>query len=206
MDFIDEARKMCRSSGRASDLDVDLLVEILGKLKTHPVIVQLGAGAIFTVTVLGAKPNARLYSIDNDMHPFYHEDRALTNCGVIDSFNRIMVLADCIEAAGNYEGPKVDLLILDSDHSYESVLASLKAWAPHMKETHYVFLHDYEAQGRGARFPEPGVKKACDEFFKSKYTWREGWSAAWEIKENIPKPDYTPIVPVVAKKRKAKKK
>jgi len=185
MDFLDEARKMCRSSGRASEFDVDLLAEILGKLKTHPVIVQLGAGAIFTVTVLGAKPEARLYSIDNDMHPFYHEDRALTNCGVIDTFNRIMVLADCIDAAGDYEGPKADLLILDSEHTYECVLDSLKAWAPHMKPTHYVFLHDYEAQGRGATQIFPGVKKACDEFFKSEYTWREGWSAAWEIKPEV---------------------
>ncbi len=152
-------------------------------MKKEPVIVQLGAGAIFLVTVLGAKPEATLYSIDNDMHPFYREDAALTNCGVIDTFNRIMVLKDCIEAAGEYKGPKVDLLIIDSDHTYKHVLEALQAWAPHMKTNHYVFLHDYEAQGRGARFAFPGVKKACDKFFKNKPTWREGWSAAWHVKK-----------------------
>ncbi len=187
MDFIEEAIKMCRSSAKASEHDVPLLVKILEKLRNEPVIVQLGAGAIFTVTVLGARPKATLYSIDNDMHPFFREDFALTNCGVIDTFNRIMVVSDCVKAAYDYAGPKVDLLIVDSDHTEDCVLSSLKAWAPHMKPTHYFMMHDYEGQGKGPRFIFPGVKKACDKFFKVEPTWEEGWSAVWEIKPE-PKP------------------
>lgn len=44
-------------------------------------------------------------------------------------------------------------------------------------------MHDYEAQKRGARFIFPGVKQACDEFFKGNYAYRDGWSAVWEIKK-----------------------
>ena len=181
MDFIEEAIKMCRSSARASEFDVPLLANILRRLGSRPVVVQLGAGSIFLVTTLGARPNATFYSVDNDMNPFYGEDRALKNCGAED-FKRIMVLADCIQAGADYKGPKIDLLIVDSDHSEKCVLESLKVWAPHMKARHYVFLHDYEAQGRGARFIFPGVKKAADKFFDKKYSWREGWSAVWEVK------------------------
>lgn len=182
MEYLDEARKMCRSSARAHENDVDLLAQTLRKLRSRPVVVQLGAGAIFLVTVLGARPNATFYSVDPDMNPFYGEDRALTNCGAT-RFNRIMVLSDCIEAAKEYQGSKIDLLIHDSDHSEKSVLAALRAWTPHMKGKHYIFVHDYEAQGMGARYPEPGVKKACDRFFNCRYSWREGWSAVWAIKE-----------------------
>lgn len=180
MDFIDEAVKMCRSNPRASVFDPPLLAKTLGKLGSRPVVVQLGAGSIFLVTTLGARPNATFYSVDIKMDGFYGEDRALKNCGATE-FNRILVLADCVEAGKDYKGPKVDLLIVDSDHSEECVLASLKAWAPHMRAKHYIFLHDYEAQGRGARFIFPGVKKACDKFFKTKYLWRNGWSAVWRI-------------------------
>ena len=193
MDFIEEAVKMCRSSGRASESDVPLLVKVLGKLPTKAVVVQLGAGSIFTVTILGAKPEAIFYSVDLEINSFGWEDLALKNCGHPD-FKKASILSTTIDAARDYKGPKVDLLIVDSDHTYEAVLGDLKAWAPHMKSTHYIFMHDYEAQGRGAPFVFPGVKKACDEFFKTEYTLRDGWSAVWGIG----------VVPKPRKKRKAK--
>jgi hypothetical protein len=40
-------------------------------------------------------------------------------------------------------GQKVDLAIVDSDHSYNAVLSDLETLAPHMKPGSYIFAHDY---------------------------------------------------------------
>jgi hypothetical protein len=37
-----------------------------------------------------------------------------------------------VHAAGRWSGPKIGLLFIDGDHSYDAVRADLAAWAPHM--------------------------------------------------------------------------
>ncbi|MFM5887434.1 MAG: class I SAM-dependent methyltransferase [Dolichospermum sp.] len=46
-----------------------------------------------------------------------------------------------VDAAQNFSQP-VDLLFVDGDHSYEGVMADLKAWLPKLKPKAWLVLHD----------------------------------------------------------------
>ncbi len=52
----------------------------------------------------------------------------------------------------------IDILFIDADHSYESCLADIKAWAPFVKPGGIIMGHDYS-------FVFPGVKRAVHEVF-----------------------------------------
>lgn len=43
------------------------------------------------------------------------------------------------------------LLYIDADHSYEGVLADLRAWVPKVMAGGFVALHDYEARQYGVK-------------------------------------------------------
>lgn len=61
------------------------------------------------------------------------------------------------EAAEYFLDNSIDTIFIDAGHSYEAVLADLKAWYPKMKEGSIMSGHDYNAW--------QGVKKAVLEFF-----------------------------------------
>lgn len=55
----------------------------------------------------------------------------------------------------------IDVLNIDSDHTYETTLLELKRWLPFVKPGGYIFLHDWE-------HPRcPGVRQAWDELVPS---------------------------------------
>ena len=53
-----------------------------------------------------------------------------------------------------------DFCFIDADHSYESVLADIKAWAPKVKEGGCVIGHDIDF---------PSVRKAVEEVYGKSY-------------------------------------
>lgn len=176
MNLIEEAKKIW--NGHACPEDIDLLVKVLDRLGKTPTVVMLGAGEIFMLTVFGARPKAVLYSIDKDEGAHGWENVAKENLKV--TANHVQLLDDSAIAADHYKGPKVDLLIIDSDHSEEGVTNDLKAWAKHMNKEHFIFCHDYDAEE--AFYYYPGVKEACDKYFTKRFSWRAGWSAVWMVK------------------------
>lgn len=164
--------------------DLELIESLLNAIgKTEPFVVQLGAGSgTMSLAVVGAKPRARLYSIDKDIRSLEWEHKALENAGYPHLsqtyyFDQTFGQSSDKMIAGAFEVCRVDLLIVDADHSYESVLADLKAWSPVMREGGFIFCHDYD----GTTAPEqyPGVKQACDEFFGQEPDYKFGWSAVW---------------------------
>lgn len=181
MNLIEEAKKV--QNGHACPKDIDLLVKILEKLDESPTVVMLGAGEVFTLTVFGARPKAVLYSIDKDPEPFNWETKSLENYEVVA--NHVQVLGDSVEVAKSYKGPKIDLLIIDSDHSLEGVTADIKAWSKHLNSTHYMFFHDYDAND--APYYYAGVKEACDKHFTKKPLLIDGWSAVFDSKKPVKK-------------------
>jgi len=58
---------------------------------------------------------------------------------------------------------EIDVLNIDSDHTYETTKKELDRWLPMVKSGGYVFLHDWE-------HPRcPGVRQAFDELVPSKH-------------------------------------
>ncbi len=49
--------------------------------------------------------------------------------------------------AAAWNGPPIDLLFIDADHSYRSVMADFLAWAPHCRPGTTVAFHDYAGDG-----------------------------------------------------------
>lgn len=61
------------------------------------------------------------------------------------------------EMASQVQDNSIDLLYLDAGHSYEAVMADLKAWYPKVKDMGIIAGHDYLN-------PAYGVNKAVEEF------------------------------------------
>jgi hypothetical protein len=63
---------------------------------------------------------------------------------------------DSVRAAASLDDESLDFVVIDAEHSYESVLADINAWWPKLKPGGILVGHDYGHP----RFP--GVKRAFD--------------------------------------------
>lgn len=67
---------------------------------------------------------------------------------------------DSTDAAEEFPPGYFDLVFLDADHSYLSVVADIDAWASRIAPGGYIGGHDYA----NPVYPDFGVKRAVDEF------------------------------------------
>jgi hypothetical protein len=81
--------------------------------------------------------------------------RNMVQAGV--SANVRLIPSSTLDAAAWWDQP-IDYLYVDADHSYESVLADLLAWVPHVKPGGLILGDDYGSD------MYPGVLTAWDEF------------------------------------------
>lgn len=81
---------------------------------------------------------------------------------------------DSSEVGQEWQG-KINLLIVDGDHSYEGVKKDLEAWLPHVVVGGYVFLHDWLERPGGfngiAEWEESGVAEAGYEIIAPNDDW-----------------------------------
>lgn len=82
--------------------------------------------------------------------------RHLVEAGV--SPNVRLIPATTVAAADAWAGPAIDLLYVDADHAYASVLADLHAWVPHVRSGGVILGDDYASP------IYPGVQQAWDDF------------------------------------------
>ncbi len=57
----------------------------------------------------------------------------------------------------------IDVLNIDSDHTYETTFGEINRWIPFVKQGGLVFFHDYE------HVRCPGIRQAIDELIPSKF-------------------------------------
>lgn len=72
--------------------------------------------------------------------------------------------------------PDVDMVFIDGDHEYESVIADIEAWLP--KTRRLICGHDYSNADGGY----PGVKQAVDEVFGDRVVVPGAESAIWSVR------------------------
>ena len=145
--------------------DVDLIQELVRELpKTHHVeVVDLGAGSGTTaLSVLCARlDKITVTTVD-------HEDlqwakAVSTNIGRAADWRGI--LSDSAEAAKEFKDDSVDLLMIDTDHTYKTTKGELNAWLPKVVKGGFVWLHNYAdpADFGVPNIASPGVKRAINE-------------------------------------------
>lgn len=85
---------------------------------------------------------------------------------------------DTVEIGKLWDGPKIDVLYVDADHSYEGCKADIETWFPHVADGGVIVGHDYNCLF-------DGVKRAVHEIF--------GWdgrvyteNSVWVTRKNLP--------------------
>ena len=74
---------------------------------------------------------------------------------------------DSVDAAKFFDGPVLDFVFIDADHSYEGCRSDIRAWRGNIKPGGILGGHDYALPTH----PKFGVKRAVDEAV-DKYGWR----------------------------------
>lgn len=174
LDMIEAAKAQARSLPNACEADIDLVVKLLKKTPEDAVVVQLGAGSgTLTMAILGARPKANYTVVDISEANLNWELKALENCGWTGK--RTTILGQSAATGRTYAGPKIDFILIDTDHSYEGVMDDLRAWSLNVRGV--IMVHDYD--GRTAPYQYPTVALACKDFFRCPPDEVQGWSAAW---------------------------
>lgn len=57
--------------------------------------------------------------------------------------NLTVIVSDSVAAASTFDGPQLDWIFIDADHSYQSVLSDILAWAPCVRPGGLFSGHDY---------------------------------------------------------------
>lgn len=145
------------------------------------VIIEFGCYLGRSTRVLGDNTNGVVYAVDPWDGDYRNDDGSKAewiNTEVFDVFK--FNLADLITAgkvipikeySWGFEPPqKADLIFIDGDHRYESVLDDIKHALRYIKTGGIVAGHDY---GHGTW---PGVKKAVDSLFGNVKFCQSIWS------------------------------
>lgn len=146
----------------ATPEELDYLCELAKTLPAGASVCMLGAGpGVMALAILEGNPRLNMTIIDHDT--LQYADAHLRAAGFPDVNLWRM---DSAAAAQEWSGGKVDLLIVDADHSYEGVRRDILAWSKLVREGGYIFFHDYDARGTLFEHQEqyPGVMQAVDEF------------------------------------------
>ena len=91
--------------------------------------------------------------------PEFWDELYFHACRLMYWFPQLCVVRmDSLTAARLFPEKYFDLVFIDADHSYESVVADIKVWTPLVNDGGFLTGHDYEGK-------PTGVKKAVDEQF-----------------------------------------
>lgn len=157
-------------------------IDMIADLPMGSIVAEIGVRRGHFACKMMNLPNlGHLYAIDSWKHrPEYNDPAAsddheanyqetLHNLRGHIPGGRVTILRmDSLEAAVKFhsEGTMLDGIFIDSDHSYEAVMADLKAWSHVMKPTGLIFGHDFcinpttKKYGWNVMF---AVEKFCDE-------------------------------------------
>jgi predicted O-methyltransferase YrrM len=157
-------------------------------LRSDAVVINIGAGGgtsgLLFAEILGE--NGYLYTIDvqEKSSPFgcLEGERAVFKKAELDHLAEkhwFQIHGDSKDIGASWEGPMVDLVFVDGDHSYEGCVGDILAWWPHLRVGGLMAVHDYgkadidfqslQKQGQIVPHPKtyPAVDKAVQDYLLS---------------------------------------
>ena len=159
---VSEYTKSINDSCRyATDDELDWMSEFSKSLGKDSLVVMLGAGT--GSLLLGLKDGRRdLHAVVIDHNNYYYAEAHLKGNGY--EKNVEFVLGDSVDIGKSW-GKKIDLLIVDTDHTENTTRQEIDIWMPHVESGGLIFFHDYDPVGTWFEDKEqyPGVKVAVDD-------------------------------------------
>jgi predicted O-methyltransferase YrrM len=143
----------------------------LEKLPPGSIIVDFGTGWGKSAASLGlSAPDSKVYTFDiGDVYltqrnvETYEEYEATVNKYLADTGATNVIFKRGSSLEVRWDTP-IDILNIDSDHTYETTKAEMLRWIPYVKEGGLVFFHDYE-------HPRcPGIRQAIDELIPAHFS------------------------------------
>lgn len=149
-----KALEQAKAFGYLKADELLLLQKYAKKLSESAVCVNIGAGfGTSSLAILEVRPDLKytFYTIDvrNDDNPF---GGLLNERNAFKKWNMKhpnQIHGDSKKIADVWDSGKVDLLIIDGDHSSEGCRGDILGWEQHLKIGAIVFVHDYQSQHWG---------------------------------------------------------
>lgn len=106
---------------------------------------------IYNYVMLGAGPGVFAVALSEGNHLIPITVVDINNCHWVKEHLRLShslnpflgIIGDSAVYGKTYQGPPVDLLIVDAAHDQESVEKDIDAWFPHVRVGGHIFFHDY---------------------------------------------------------------
>lgn len=163
--------------GLLAEGNADALAALAARVQPHLAILEIGAfrGASTVALSLGAKSGlgAKVYSVDPwdlpgnpyGKHGYSAPETRLRYDAQLRR-HRVRTWVTTIQAfstdaAADWSGPEIGLLVIDGDHTERGVRDDVSAWAPHLATMAVMAFDDYGTK------PNPGVAVVVDELAES---------------------------------------
>lgn len=141
------------------------LKRLAAELPDGAVVANLGAGGGTSGLAFMESPNhLQVTTVDRQKksNPYgclTGEEAVLRSAGFWGDPRHRQIHGDSTEVGIMWDGPPIDLLFHDADHTYAKVTRDLEVWRPHVKPGGLIVLHDYDHR-------QMGVKRVADEMLK----------------------------------------
>ena len=145
--------------GTWKGLSISTIIELSKKLNYQLVAcVDTWEGSKGEILKKDGSPSAHYEALEKDLYEVF-KSNIINNIGQ-EYWNLITPMKmKSIEAAEKFEDNYLDIVFIDSDHSYESVCQDIDAWLPKIRYSGILFGHDINWH--------EGVEQAVNEKFKS---------------------------------------
>jgi predicted O-methyltransferase YrrM len=160
--------------------ELEFLYETAASMPENARVVEVGSwrgrSAVAICTALAEKSDPRFWAVDTfrgdseteqDVGPVQGDeikDEFLRNVANFDFVET--VVADSREASREFEPGSLDWIFIDGDHTYPSVIADIKCWAPKLKPGGLLSGHDYGRSG-----VTDAVRRSIRDFGQSGSIW-----------------------------------
>ena len=139
-----------------ADLDSYLHVKYLSNLPNTPLILDFGTGwGKLVISIALACPQADIYTFDPGT-PYQDYEPKVRK--ILDDHLGKDLHFEINNSFTHQWDKLLDVLSIDSDHTYETTKFELEKYVPFVKSNGLILLHDYNVE-------RVGVAKATDEYF-----------------------------------------
>ncbi len=148
--------KIADIPSNVKDGDTSLHVKYLADLPGNPLILDFGTGwGKLVISIALACPQAEIYTFDPSR---YNKDTYEVEIRkiLIDHLGTDLHF-EMTDSFKHQWNKLLDVLSIDSDHSYEVTKFEIEKYWPFVKSGGLILMHDYNV-------PKVGVKKATDEY------------------------------------------